>query len=333
MPTEARLKLRWRSFAPRDLALLAGLGALSLLLLVIFLTVGLEGSISERLDIAWKFRAGKVSAMLLVAVAIGVSTVLFQTITHNRILTPGVMGLDAMYTTIQACLVFSLGSKGVVDLDPALLFALETSSMVAFSFLLQKFLFERGRSLHILILVGVVFGVLFRSLSSFIYRVIDPNEFAFLQDRLFASFNRPSEALLITSAILVAGICLLLARFTRVYDVIQLGKDMAVGLGVDHKRVVSLSFVSIAVLVSVSTALVGPVTFFGLLVANLSYLLLSSNRHLFTLPTAVLLGVISLLGGQLLLERVFEFNASIRVIIEFLGGILFIILMLRGSTK
>ena len=41
-----------------------------------------------------------------------------------------------------------------------------------------------------MMLVGIIFGLLFRSLSSFVIRLIDPNEFLVLQDRMFANFTR-----------------------------------------------------------------------------------------------------------------------------------------------
>jgi len=89
----------------------------------------------------------------------------------------------------------------------------------------------------------------------------------------------------------------------------------------------------VAVLVSVSTALVGPVTFFGLLVATLAHSLVSNSKHRYVLPAAILLGIIALVGGQTLLERVFAFDTALSIIIEFLGGIVFIALVLRRSAR
>ncbi len=86
-------------------------------------------------------------------------------------------------------------------------------------------------------------------------------------------------------------------------------------------------------LVSVSTALVGPITFFGLLVANLAYMIAGSAKHRIILPVAALLAVFCIVGGQTILERVFTFNSALSVIIEFLGGLVFIILLVRGHAR
>ena len=110
-----------------------------------------------------------------------------------------------------------------------------------------------------------------------------------------------------------------------------LGREAATGLGVDHVRTVSAVLAIVAVFVSVSTALVGPVLFFGLLVANLAYLVMPDYRHLYVLPAAVLLGLIGLIGGQTVLEHAFGYNTALSIIIEFVGGITFLYLLLKAK--
>nr|WP_242589662.1 iron chelate uptake ABC transporter family permease subunit [Corallococcus macrosporus] len=305
------------------------LGALAVLCVGVFMTVDAGG----QWDFVLPFRARKVATVLLVGYAIAVSTVLFQTVTENRVLTPAIMGFDTLYLLLQTGLLFFLGTRTLAGLDVRLLFAVEVGLMVLFSAVLHRWLFEGGRSVHLLLLTGVVLGVLFRSLSSFLQRLIAPGEFDFLQDRFFASFNNPDPDLLLVSTVMTVGASFVGLRLLRACDVLNLGRDVAINLGVDHRRTVSRLLAVVAVLVSVSTALVGPVTFFGLLVANLAHGLVRSHRHVHVLPAAVLLAVIGLLGGQLVLERVFSFGANLRVIIEFLGGLMFITLLMRGALR
>ncbi|WP_175429724.1 iron chelate uptake ABC transporter family permease subunit [Azospirillum argentinense] len=317
------------------MVVLGGLSALTLLSIALFMTLGARG----KWDFILAFRGTKVAAMVLVGYAVAVSTVLFQTITNNRILTPSVMGFDHLYRMIQTLLVFQFGSGLVASLDPRLRFGIEVASMVVFSGLLYWWLFNgagRGdnrRSLHLLLLVGIVFGVLFRSLTSFLQRIIDPNEFLTVQDRLFANFNRVDVELLTVSALVVLAVSLVGWRWRRTFDVLALGRDAAINLGVEHRRAVMTVLVMVSILVSVSTALVGPITFFGLLVANLAYLVVRSHRHALILPAAVLLAVLTLVAGQLVLERVFGYNAALSIVIEFVGGLAFLFILVRGSAR
>jgi len=303
---------------------------LTLLTVAAFMTVGAKGSWSFILS----FRGTKLAAMVLVAYSIAVSTVLFQTVTNNRILTPSIMGFDALYILIQTVVVFFFGAVQIDWLGPNIRFLAETAIMVVFAGTLYYWLFSGAtRSLHLVMLVGIVCGVFFRSISNLMQRMLDPNLFAVLQDRFFASFNTINSDILIMSAVIVVAVSLYGLRFIHVFDVLSLGRDPAINLGVDHQRVVRKVLFMVTVLVSVSTALVGPITFFGLLVANLAYMIAGSAKHRIILPVAALLAVFCLVGGQTILERVFSFNSALSVIIEFLGGLVFIILLVRGHAR
>lgn len=308
---------------PVVLALLASAAVLAA---VLFMTLNVRGN----WDFVFGFRGRKLWGLILVAYAIAVSTVLFQTVTGNRILTPAIMGFDHLYELVQTSLVFALGSFAYATLDPQLRFIGDLVVMVTLSLLLFRWLFGRSsRNLHLLVLVGIVFGVLFRSLGNLMQRLIDPNEFAVLQDAFFANFNAIDPTLLLLATAILTIASLVGLRLLPRLDVLLLGREAALGLGVDHVRTVSATLAIVAVMVSVSTALVGPVLFFGLLVANLAYLVMPDYRHAYVLPAAALLGLVALIGGQTVLEHGFGYNSALSIIIEFVGGIAFLTLLLR----
>lgn len=312
------------------LNLILGLAAVATVASIAFMTVGANG----QWDFVLPFRGAKLAAMVLVAYAIAVSTVLFQTITANRILTPAIMGLDSLFVLIQTTLIFLLGTSRVATIAPQVMFLAQCVGMIGFSWVLYRSLFSgRLQSLHLVMLVGLVLGVLFRSLSNLMQRMMSPNEFIVLQDRLFANFNTVNSNVLLISAIAVVGVTLLGLRYLRTFDVLALGRDAAISLGVDYTATVSRILIIVSVLVSVSTALVGPITFFGLLVASLAYQITASSKHADILPVATLLAITTLVGGQLVLERLFAFNTALSIIIEFVGGIVFVFLLLRSSAR
>jgi len=164
-------------------------------------------------------------------------------------------------------------------------------------------------------------------------RMLDPLDFQVLSDAMFASVTRPDETLLALTAVLVTCACAAIVPLRRTLDVLALGQPAAVGLGVDHRRVVMVLFCAVSVMIAASTALVGPILFFGLIVANLAYSWAGSFRHVWTLPTAVLLGMVCLLGGQLVLERVFGYGGTLSTVIDFAGGLFFLYLVLRKGAR
>ncbi len=309
---------------------LALLGTLALVAGVAFMTLGANGKWSFVLP----FRGIKLGAMLLVAYSVALSSVLFQTITHNRILTPAIMGFDALYILIQAVIVFWFGMENTGSWDPATKFLFEVAIMTTFSCLLFQWLFSgASHSLHLVLLVGIVFGLFFRSVSNLMIRLIDPNEFLVLQDKMFASFNLVQTNLLFISAAVVTVVSLIAWRLRHTFDVLALGRDTAINLGIAYRKALLLILMLISILVSVSTALVGPVTFFGLLVSNLAYMIMRSDKHRYTIPAAILLAIVLLIGGQTILERVLSLGTAVSAVIEFVGGLMFIMLIVRKVQR
>ncbi|MDX5359069.1 MAG: iron chelate uptake ABC transporter family permease subunit [Rhodobacterales bacterium] len=322
MSAETRqFRIRW------TMALLAAGAVLSA---VLFLTLGAQGNWAFVLP----FRGAKLAGLALVAVAVALATMVFQTLTRNRILTPSIMGFDALFVLIQTTLIFAIGPARTAAIPAQALFLAEVALLTGFAALLFGWLF-RGtmRGLHLLLLVGIVFGTLFRAVAGLMQRLIAPDDFAVLQSRLFASFNSVDQTHLVLAGLIVGVLVLVLWRMRRVLDVLALGRDHAIGLGLAHDRLVLGLQAIVTVLVAVSTALVGPAGFFGLLVANLAWLFLPTARHAVLLPAAALIALICLIGGQTLLERVLHYDAVLSVVIEFVGGLLFLFLVIRGAAR
>jgi iron complex transport system permease protein len=304
------------------------LAALAVLLIGIFLFNDIGGNWEYILSRRFK----KISAIVLTGSAIALSTVIFQTVTNNRILTPSIIGLDSLYMLIQTFVVFVFGSATLMAMKAQIHFLLSVGLMMIFAGLLYKLLFRReGNHLYFLLLVGIVCGVFFSSVTSFMQKLIDPNEFLIVQDRMFASFNNINTSILMLAFVVIGLTCAYLSRFAKYLDVLALGKEHSVNLGVPYDRVVQRLLIIVAVLVSVSTALVGPITFLGLLVANVAHQMLRSFRHRYVVLGGVLVSIVALVGGQLLVERVFTFTTTISVIINFIGGMYFIYLLLREN--
>lgn len=286
----------------------------------------------------WSFflprRLKQLAAMLIVSICIGYSSIAFQTITHNHILTPSVMGLDSLYLFIQTLVLFSLGSHELVMLNDVLFYLISVLIMVTASFGLYYFMFNgEDRNVYILVLVGMVLGSFFGGLSSFIQMLIDPNEFGVLQGRMFASFDAVNIDLVWISLLLMVVALLLGFRNVSQFDVLELGKDHAINLGIDYNRFVQKTMLSIAILVAISTALVGPITFLGIIIASISRYLLNTIDHRQMMPIAVLLTSNIILWGQFLLTRVLDTSTTLPVVVNFFGGIFFILILLKETKS
>lgn len=294
---------------------------------ILFIGIGLN---SKNWEYALFRRIPKIIGIILTGSSIAFSSIVFQTITNNRILTPSVLGLDSLYIFMQTFIVFVFGSNAIFSTNPRLNFILAAGFMVLFSIILFRLLFKgENKNIFFLILFGMIIGTFFQSLSSFMQFIIDPNEFLVVQNRMFASFNNMNTSILYIALIGKLLTLIYTYRFLPNLDVLSLGRDSAINLGVDYDYVVRNMLIVVAILVSISTALVGPITFLGLLVVNIARGLIKSYKHKYLVPASMLISSITLVGGQFIAERVMNFKTPISVVINFVGGIYFIYLLLR----
>lgn len=302
---------------------------IALIFLTLFVVWGLTAK-NYRFNLS--LRIPKVLGILIAGGTISVASILFQTITNNRIITPSIIGLDALYNLVQTIVVFIFGSTSIFMVNKTVNFLSSGILMVILAMILFKVVLGKsGNNIFLLLLVGTVVGTLFRSMSSFMQVLIDPNEFDALQAKLFASFSLVNTEIIIVSIIILVILALVLYKDFSKLDVMSLGREQAINLGVNYDKFSKKILMIVAILVSLSTALVGPITFLGILVVNLTYEITKTYRHSVLLIVGTLISIIALVGGQFLVERVFTFNTTISIIINFIGGIYFINLLLRES--
>lgn len=305
------------------------MSSLILLSTGLFLFYGLSGGIH---GYAFPRRLVKLCAFTVTGIGIGFSTVIFQTITNNNILTPSIIGLDNLYLFIQTVVIFFFGSTSLTLSDSIPYFLLTVGLMMLFSVLLFKVAFSgRIKSINTTIMVGIICGGLFNSLATFMQVLIDPNEFLLIEDKMFASFNNVNTSLVGISAGIILVALLIGYKNCAELDVLALGRELAINLGISYDKRVFFYMLLISLLVAVATALVGPITFLGLLTANISRQLLNTYKHKWLLTGSILLAVFSLIIGQFIVERILSFSTTISVIINFIGGIYFIYLLLKTN--
>lgn|SRR5699024_10586029 len=297
----------------------------------IVLMVYLFTMMGTRPDYVLPRRLVKIAAMILIACSVGYSSVVFQTITNNRILTPSIMGFESVYILFQSFIVFLYGDATFQVIHSQNNFLFSILLMLGFALILYFTMFRKQDvNVYFLLLVGLILGSVFGSMTSFMQMIIDPNEFSVVQKSLFASFNNINTELLGISAIALIISLLIGNKLLHNLDVLALGKEHAINLGVNYQRLVQISLLLIAIQVSISTALVGPITFLGILIANLSYEFIPSYKHRHTILGASLMGIILIVGGQYIVEHIFNMGTTISILINFVGGLYFIVLLLKS---
>jgi len=301
--------------------------ALTILAGALYLVLGIDFDIFQY---QFSSRLRKLILMLLVGAAIAASVVIFQAITTNRLLTPSIMGLDSVYMFVKVLLVFGFGVQSVFVTNLYLNFIITLVVMIVFSLILFQGIFRIGDvSVYFILLVGVILGTFFKSITGFLELIINPEDFLAVQSAMFANFDASNSKLVTLCGIMLIILVIITVIAVPYLDVLLLGKDQAINLGISYKTVTRVMMILVAILVSISTALVGPITFLGLLTVNLAHELMKTYEHKYILPATICMSWLSLFIAQAVVENLFEATTQVSIIIDLVGGSYFIYLLIK----
>lgn len=301
--------------------------ACTVIVAAIYLVIGIDFEIFQY---QFTSRLRKLILMVLVGGAIAASVVIFQAITTNRLLTPSIMGLDSIYMFVKVLIVFVFGVQSAFVTNIYLSFLISLIVMIGFSLLLFQGIFRIGDvSVYFILLVGIILGTFFRSITGFLELIINPEDFLAVQSAMFANFDASNSKLVTLCGIILVILILITVYAIPYLDVLLLGRDQAINLGIPYKTLTRLLLILVSVLVSISTALVGPITFLGLLTVNLAHELMKTYKHKYILPATICISWLSLIIAQGVVENFFEATTQVSIIIDLVGGSYFIYLLIK----
>ena len=278
---------------------------------------------------AMRLRTPKLIVMLITAFAIGGASIVFQSIINNTIVTPCLLGMNSLYTLIHTAVVFFAGTGSFLALNANASFAVDVVLMGLVATVIYGWLFQKTRhNVLYVLLIGTVLSSFFSSIQTTLTRIMDPNEYDTLLTTLVASFSNVNSEIILLSILLLSAVIFVLRKDLMLLDVLTLGKEQAINLGVDYDRSIRRLLLGVTMCIAVATAMVGPISFLGLIIANLARQLLKTYRHTQLILGSALFGMIVLVGGQLLVEHVYSYSVPVSVFITVGGGLYFLYLLL-----
>ncbi|WP_028305333.1 iron chelate uptake ABC transporter family permease subunit [Oceanospirillum maris] len=312
-----------------SLRVMSGVVVAVLVLAVIFVFMGsgldFDYIIPKRLE--------RLAGILIGGVCVALSSIVFQTLVNNRILTPAIMGYEAVYLMWQAMLLLILGTHGMAALGVGLNFLMSSFLILIYSWAMHRWLLSQGRrDVYQLLLVGLVLTMVLGTFTQFVQLRISPGEFSVFQNLSYTSFNRAQPETLLYAFLAVLAVCVVGYRYLSELDVLLLGREQAVSLGVNEPQRIRLYMALIAILVAVSTSLIGPTAFLGIFIANITYAITKSRLHRHTLPLGSVVAVIIFITAQLLVERLFNYKTTVSILVNLVCGAYFLMLMVRVRT-
>ena len=307
------------------------LAVLVLIAAVLYMVVDVRFDNQKLLVYSMRIRVPKLIVMLITAFAIGGASIVFQSIINNTIVTPCLLGMNSLYTLIHTAVVFVAGWGSVLATNANLSFAIDLVLMGLTATVIYSYLFKKtNHNVLYVLLIGTVLTSFFSSIQTTLTRVMDPNEYDALLTTLVASFSNVNSEIIIFSLAILAAVIFVLRKDLALLDVLTLGKDQAINLGVDYDSSIRRLLLGVTLFIAVATAMVGPISFLGLIIANLARQLLKTYRHSQLILGSALFGMAVLVGGQLIVEHVFTYSIPVSVFITVGGGIYFLYLLLTN---
>lgn len=295
----------------------------------------IDSNISLTLPVAMRIlgRSGaSLLGMMVSATMIAVVSLAFQTITENRVLTPSMLGFDSVFLATQSILVFFANQvrvMGKLFANPYWNFFITTGVMLIISMMMYGIMLRKNKNnIVFLLLFGLILSSIVKSLTNYIEVLLDPQQFQQLKAVTTVSITNMNESIILIAAPAMVVLTALFVCRSREFDVMQLGESNAKSLGVPYTSRVNSTLILIAFAMAVTTALIGPLTFLGLLAVNIARELFRTYRHSILFFGSILVSILFLVLGQGIVELL-RYATPVTVLIDLVGGFYMIILILK----
>jgi len=302
---------------------------------IIIVTLYLSWNLGTGWQFAVKLRLKTIMAIIVAGIAVGVSTLVFHTIVNNRVVTPQALGLDKLYELSKTMIIYFFGASTLQSINFVTDYLISLLLMVSFALLLYRFIFQKvaQQNIYFLLLVGLICSTLFDNMITFFQVLLDPDEFQIAAYAGFASFNIVKMETVGLALLTILPILLYSFKHHHRLNVMALGRDHALNLGLDYDRTSRILLILVVLALASATALAGPMMFLGLLVLNITLELFKTHQHYILLPGIILVSILSLVMGQFIVLHVLNFKTTLSVIINFVGGIYFFWILLKENKK
>ena len=329
-----RVSLRWR---PRTLAVGAALAGLAAVLVLVALVLGdfpltlrevlgaLLGADGSAGVVVRDLRLPRALAALGVGAALAVSGALFQTLVRNPLGSPELIGFTQGAAAGAVAGIVLLGTAGAALAGSALAGGVVTAVAVYLLAVRHGLLGAR------LVLVGIAVGAMLNAVTWWLLTRAELATARTATVWLVGSLNARGweHVALLGAALLVLGPLAVVAG--RALRVVELGDDVARGLGLPLHRT-QLLLVALAVAaVAVAVAVAGPVPFVALVAPQVARRLVRGPG--IGLGTAALVGAVLLLGADLLAQHLLATALPVGVMTGVLGGVYLAGLLRRDARR
>lgn len=291
-----------------------------------FSIIGLIKNESHDINIFMKSRLPRVLSTVIVGISLSIAGLIMQTITSNKFVSPSTAGtMDFAKLGILFAILF--GASASMLTKTIISFVVAISGTMIFMLILKK---VKIKNAVLIPLLGLMLGNVVSSISTFIayrYDLIQN-----INSWLMGSFTLVTKG---NYELLYIGIpfMILAYLYANKFTIAGMGEDFSTSLGLNHKIVVMVGLVIVAVITALVVVTIGTIPFVGLIVPNIISLYRGDNLKK-TLPATAMFGAIFVVLGDILSRVIiFPYELSISVVMSVVGSFIFLIIIFRKKAK
>ncbi|GIP28972.1 ferrichrome ABC transporter permease [Paenibacillus sp. J23TS9] len=280
----------------------------------------------EKLSIIREIRLPREIAAIFVGAALAVSGAIMQGMTRNPLADPGLLGLTAGANAALAVTIAFIPSVNYFGLMVACFIGAAVGAALVFGISAVK---RGGFSPLRIVLAGA-------AISAFLYAVADGVGITFKISKDVSMWTSGGlvganwEQLQVIVPFIVVGIIIAIL-LSKQLTILSLSEEVAVGLGQKTARIKTILFVVTVMLAGASVALVGSLTFIGLMIPHIVRAIVGTDYR-YTIPMSGLVGAAFMMFADTLARTISApYEAPVAAIVAVLGLPFFLVIVRKGG--
>ncbi len=272
-----------------------------------------------------KIRLPRMLAALFVGVAFGVSGCIFQTILRNPLASPDIIGISTGCSVGAVLSILTFGLSGILVSVISLVSGLFVAVLI--------YLLSRGSSFSggRLILIGIGMQAFLNAIISYLLLKSNQYEISGAIRWLNGSLNGMSMTYMPLLIIVVVFFVVLTSGLTKQLQVLQLGDEFAISLGIRVNYIRVILILSSVILIAFATAVTGPIAFVAFLSAPIASRLVGGGSP--KILASGLVGAILIMLGDLIGQFLFSTRFPVGVVTGLIGAPYMLYLLVVSNKK
>ncbi|MGL4338043.1 MAG: FecCD family ABC transporter permease [Turicibacter sp.] len=289
-----------------------------------------QGSKSHEIAI-FKLRLPRIVIGILVGMALATSGTILQGVTKNDLADSGILGINsgaALFVVIYIYLMNGNVYEGMTNLTIFTMPVVALTGAIVGAALVYLLAWKNGINSSRLLLIGIGINIAFTSILTIFQLRFTTQEFNRVMAWTTGSIWGSSWNYVL--AVLPVILCFMILTIykSRYLDALNLGDDVATGLGIEVEKERRKLIIYAVILAGVATSVAGSIGFLGLVAPHIGRKLVGP-KHKRLIPVASLIGVLILLIADTISRNLIApMEIPVGIVVAIIGVPYFIYLML-----